>query len=516
MKKYVGAFLLVFIFMVGVFIYFYKLDRVPNGFYIDEALPGYNAYSIFKTGKDEYGKFMPIVFRFYGSFNPSLYTYLTVIPVGLLGLNTFAVRFGSSLAGLILILPFFIFLKHSSILKNSFSKYIGTFLLMASPWLILYSRVGYEVSLGLLLYSVGIVFFYLGVKKDKFLIPGIIFLSLSTYAAYTERFLVPIFLCLYYFLFKKIPLKVLVLGFLTQIPNLYLIITGAFFPKEDLFWSGNILKEFFARYITYFNPRSLFFLPDPDKQRSIPELSTFYFWMVIPYFVGLFYLVKEKKSMFIRFLVLLLLISPIPATLTKDPFSTHRAIPLVFPLMAVMTLGIDRIISKLKAEYWVPIISLLIALSGLLLWRSYFVLLPGERASVWSYGFDKLAEIIKNNPDTKFVIDQARIKPAYIYFAFFLKYDPLKFQQETDKGVKTHYYKVSPFDSYYKFGNVEIRNVNWKIDPCTDAVLIGDELTFSQNQVKEHFLEKVLEIRDPVDYMVFQGYKTNPSKKCKI
>src|SRR3990167_10691408 len=92
---------LILVFILGIFVYFYKLDKIPSGFYIDEALPGYNAYSILKTGKDEYGKFLPLLFRFYGSYNPPLYTYLTVFPIAAFGLSVFSVRFVSALAGLL-------------------------------------------------------------------------------------------------------------------------------------------------------------------------------------------------------------------------------------------------------------------------------------------------------------------------------------------------------------------------------------------------------------------------------
>ena len=40
---------------IGAWLRFAELDSVPPGFYIDEASFGYNAYSILKTGRDEYG-----------------------------------------------------------------------------------------------------------------------------------------------------------------------------------------------------------------------------------------------------------------------------------------------------------------------------------------------------------------------------------------------------------------------------------------------------------------------------
>ena len=48
--------LIILIFAFGLFTY--RLETNPPGLYADEASTGYNIYSIVKTGKDEYGKFL--------------------------------------------------------------------------------------------------------------------------------------------------------------------------------------------------------------------------------------------------------------------------------------------------------------------------------------------------------------------------------------------------------------------------------------------------------------------------
>src|SRR3989344_1238336 len=67
----------------------------------DEAAVGYNAYSILKTGRDEYGEFLPIIFKSFGDYKPGLYVYLTVPSVAILGLNEFAARLPSAFFGII-------------------------------------------------------------------------------------------------------------------------------------------------------------------------------------------------------------------------------------------------------------------------------------------------------------------------------------------------------------------------------------------------------------------------------
>src|SRR3989344_8926202 len=77
------------------------LGQFPNGFTGDEAQQGYSAYSILKTGKDEWGQVLPIFPRGFGDYKPPLYTYLTIPSVAVFGLNIFAVRLPSALIGIL-------------------------------------------------------------------------------------------------------------------------------------------------------------------------------------------------------------------------------------------------------------------------------------------------------------------------------------------------------------------------------------------------------------------------------
>ena len=50
---------LISIIVIAVIFRFVNLANIPIGFNDDEAAFGYNAYSILKTGKDEWGRFLP-------------------------------------------------------------------------------------------------------------------------------------------------------------------------------------------------------------------------------------------------------------------------------------------------------------------------------------------------------------------------------------------------------------------------------------------------------------------------
>ena len=529
----------------GTFFYLHDLARVPPGVYVDETVTGYNAYSLNLTRKDEYGKSFPVALRFFGSYSPPVYTYITIPLVRVFGLNAMAVRLASSVCGIFGIIVFFLLLKSLRITRSRITLLTTTFLFAITPWNVFFARTGYEIYLGFFLFFVGVLFCWLSLSRKTYLLLGFIFLSLSTYGAHLERYLSVFFAFSFLFLFRKnlfdrsnkIVLFASAVAFgIIQIPNFTLLDTTVFFSKSALFYSQQVisqaekirflpeiiaiplsfLREFFSQYVAYFSPRSLFFLPDPDPQRSIPDLATFYPWMVGPWFLGLLKLWTLRKTNAGRFIFLLLFLIPFPVALTKDPFSTQRALPLLLPISLVTTLGLDMVLQKIRLRFAFPLVVFLLVYSIVLLWRGYFVLLPHERARVWGYGFQQLAEVIKENPDKKFLIDQSRTKPVYIELAFFLAYPPAEFQQEVDQTIKEDYYNKPSFSSYYKFGNIETRNIRWDEDIYKRQILVGDEFAISEQQAKEHFLTKVLEVNDLNGNPIFRGYETNPEMKCKI
>ncbi len=535
---------LLLILCVAFFLNFYRLDQIPSGLYVDEALSSYNAYSVLTTGKDEYGKSFPILFRFFGTYSPPLYTYLTVSVIAIHGLNIFSTRFISALSGVLVVYILFNLLKSSKIIRSKFTPYLVALLLTISPWHLLYARAGYEIYLGFCLFTLGAYFCWKALDRPKFLVPGLAVLSLSTYGAHTERYLVPIFiLCLLIFFSRKFwPVKSrkftligLLFAGLIQIPHLTILFTPAMWQKQALFfsqgiqdqaiqyfswlpypiaWTLALARKFLAQYLTYFSPRSLFFLPDPDPQRSLPDLSVFYPWMLIPYLIGLYLLVKNRKNPSIKYLLILTLLTPLPAALTNDPFSTQRALPLLLPLMVIISIGIDNITAKLKPILYSSLFVLLLLNSLVLLWRSYFILLPGERARVWGYGFSQLAGFIKTHSQEHFLIDQARTKPAYIELAFFLQVPPEQLQQSSDPQISADYYHQIKFTPERQFANIETRSITWEQDPYFQQILVGDELAISPDQAQEYSFTQVLEIRDPLNQIIFRGYRTDPQQRC--
>src|SRR3989344_8507534 len=151
-------FLLAGIILLAFILRFYKLETNPPGLYWDEVSLGYNAYSILKTAKDEHGKFLPVTnFAAFGDYKPPGYIYFSVPSVGVFGLNEFAIRFPSALAGTLAVLVTY-FLTQKLFSKRKIAL-LASFFLAISPWNIHFSRVAFESNLAALFSLIGIYLF---------------------------------------------------------------------------------------------------------------------------------------------------------------------------------------------------------------------------------------------------------------------------------------------------------------------------------------------------------------------
>src|SRR4051812_19724477 len=99
------------ILLLSAFLRFYDIGNDPPGLYIDEVSIGYNAYSILKTGKDEFGASFPMAFRSFGEYKMPVYIYTTSLAMALFGKSEFSVRFTSAFSGVVTILLFYVFVE---------------------------------------------------------------------------------------------------------------------------------------------------------------------------------------------------------------------------------------------------------------------------------------------------------------------------------------------------------------------------------------------------------------------
>src|SRR3989344_2599309 len=544
-------FVLSIIVFVGIITRFYKLGGSPSGLYLDEAAQGYNAYSILKTGKDEFGKFFPIVFRSFTDFKTPVYIYLIVPLIPIFGLTKFTVRFPSFFFS-ILTLPI-LFLLIRRIAPKKLSIYISlltTLLLAISPWHILFGRTNFECNVALFFFLTGVYFFYRGLDKPKSLIISVILFAVAVPSYHSQRIITPLVFLVLFIRYRKILLdqehkKYLffgtILATVISIPTLSIVTTPGFLARAsglnifntikhspagtisnysgvfDFFVNSPIflsIREFLALYISYLSPRNMFILGDSVLRSSYPELSTFFMWQFPFYIYGLYLLFIKKGLKELRFLTIaLLLIAPIPAAVTRDPYSTIRSLPLVIPQLIIISLGIIYFFEKIKKQLFknVIYIGFILAIFYSLgkLYSSVIILNEYFRAPEWNYGWEEVASTLQTlNPRLPVIVDNARSEP-YSQLLFFLKYDPAKYQSENFEIPLSEYYTNMSRNTTKRIGNITTRPINWELDLSEEKYLIGDELSISLEQIQTHNLKLIREVKYPDGSIAFRIVKTS-------
>ena len=180
----------------------WELGNIPLGLYADEAMFGYEAYSILKTGHDHHGNFLPIFFQAYGSYVNGLYYYCAVPFIAVLGPTITAVRLTSVALG---ILAVFFTYKVASLYVNRLTALIAAFLLAVAPWHIQYSRIAMDPISGPAFFIMGFYFFASGFRERnrRRLVLSAIPVGLSLYTYAVARLFVPLFFLLFALLHLK-------------------------------------------------------------------------------------------------------------------------------------------------------------------------------------------------------------------------------------------------------------------------------------------------------------------------
>ncbi|MCS7093059.1 MAG: glycosyltransferase family 39 protein [Patescibacteria group bacterium] len=179
----------ILIISLSFFVRFFQIDRLPYGLLPDEASIGYNAYSILVTGRDEHNKKFPLVFEAFGDQKLPLYIYLTVPVIKLFDLSNFSPRFVAGISGVIFILLIFKLTRILGFGVNQ-SPFAST-IVSISPWTIMLSRLSFEASLGLVLFSSGLYFLVRNKSKNDFFI-SLLFFSLTFFSYIPYRFVSPL------------------------------------------------------------------------------------------------------------------------------------------------------------------------------------------------------------------------------------------------------------------------------------------------------------------------------------
>jgi len=451
----------------------------------DEAALGYNAYSILKTGRDEYGKLLPLIFKSFGDYKPGLYVYLSLPFVAIFGLNELAVRLPSIILGSLT--PLFLYL----LVKELFGdKRIALFCAVALtflPWHIHFSRGAWEVNVMTLLLILGswLMIRKSEIRNPKFEIVGkILPFLLALWLYQGAKMMVPLVLGGLVILNWGDWLRLVrenrgrLSKGLVGLVSVILILMGGWYiqsfrgpaknrlkvmslfsyprPRTEI---EQILKEedtpnknrhfylfhgewlhflrgFSLRYFNYFSPRFLAF----EGDWSNPRHSAPYFGMIghinfVLFLFGLTCFLSQKHPPRNYFFLYWLAVAPLPAALSRDITSGVRALPMAIPLVFFIASGVYFMVRSFKSKFLRIMIScllLIVFLLDFIYWSDlYFTHMVKRRPKEWLYGYKQVIEFIGRykNKANKIVLTDFYGQP-YIYYLFYVQYPPESYQRE--------------------------------------------------------------------------------------
>jgi len=494
-KKY--KVLLFFIVGLAFFLRFYKITQSPPSLNWDEASIGYNAYSILKTGRDEWGQFLPLHFKSYGEYKLPLQIYFSIPGVLIFGLNDFGVRITPVIYGTLTILfLFFLALEIFSENKNRYFIAISSaFFLAVSPWHIQLTRASFESSFSVFWIVLAIWFFAKGFKKHSWWIISMIPFSFATYTYNSARAFVPLFLfaliILYrkdlikfkkysfvsFLLFTALSIPILIFSFKGGISARYKLVSitddagliprieerrnNSKLPKPvtDLIHNRYTYTAFYVgeNYLAHFTPLFLFINGAGHKQHHVQGIGEMYWIQAVFVVFGVYYLVKNKEK-YNKLIFSWLLISFIPVALTNDSIPHALRTLIAAPLYQIITAcGVLALYKLLEDKRWLSAstfgaLILLFLLQFVSFYKNIFYNYPKLYSKDWQYGYKEAVEFIKDNYEKYDLIVVTReYGEPHMFTLFYLNFPPNKYIYNPNlvRFETFDWVRVLKFDKFY-------------------------------------------------------------------
>ena len=522
--KVLNIVMLAAIVILAFFLRFYRVTEVPPSLNWDEVSIGYNAYSILKTGRDEWGQKFPLHFRSYGEYKLPAQIYASIPGIAIFGLNELGVRITPVLYGTLTVLVLYFLAKELT--KNKWIGLLSAFLLAISPWHIQLTRASFETSFSVLWVLLGIWLFIKGFKNSKWWIAATIPFAISIYTYNSARIITPLLVLTLLIIYRKdiwrekknaiisaivfvlllLPLAPFVLkgGLSARYRLVSITDDKGLIPRIEDRRNHSTLPEpvkrlihnrytyigfyFVRNYVAHFSPSFLFIKGAGHVQHSVQGIGEMYAIQAPFVLLGLYLFIK-KKYPFRGLVFSWLLLTFVPVALTMDSIPNALRTVISAPLYQIFTaIGFWAGLSMLKSKF---LKGSLIALSLIFLgWgftiflRQLFVVYPVKYSREWQYGYKQIVNYMVSVQDNYDLVVFTRFygEPS-MFTLFFSKYDPLKYQNNPNlvRYELNDWVWVTNFDKYY-FPNM------------------ADEGTYFPQLVKRFKGKKVLFIGRPQDF----------------
>ena len=506
-------YLLVFITALGLIVRIIQLDSNPPGLTWDEASAGYNAYSILKTARDEYGNFLPLSIRSFDDYKPALYTYLTVPFVAVFGLKEASVRFPSAILGGLSVPVMYLLSKElfrkfqwkgMTVNATDTISIISAVLFAFSPWSLQLSRAAFEGNIGLFFMLLGIYLHLRALRKGTGLMLSALSYGLSLYSYHSFRIVTPLMLIIITYLYwptmkqyrKKI-LTAFVLLVTMALPIVFSLFssvgTGSRLSMVTIFSGHDLLAESIERinydktkgdelgllyhnrriefakaalkgYLDHFSPVFLYISGDSGMHHHPVDFGMLYLVGLPFLFIGCLYLARNY-SKGIGLLFGLLLAGPLPASITTGTPHPIRAIAMMPAIHIITAAGIVEEVAivyaqkKIYAWLLTSVIIISYSANGLYYFHQYYVHTPVQYGFFWQSENKNLYAYLRSVEDhyDRIVVTYYYDQP-YIYYLFFNTINPAWYQNHWREEGEQYAGRFKKVIGKYEFSIIDMLN----------------------------------------------------------
>ncbi len=509
------------ILLIGSILRFFNIDKVPPALNWDEASLGYNAYSILKSGKDEWGKSLPLTFEAFGDYKLPVYVYSDVPFIAFFGLNEISIKLPSILSGILAILLTFLISK--SITGSQKIGLISAFLIGVSPWHVFLSRIALEANLAFTIFLSAVYLFLQGLKKYHLLSLSALIFGLTIFTYNSARVFIPLFIIgLVIYFFKQLK-KVRTKLYFSALVLIFFIGTAGYLAVfEDssarYFWvtildqgAINYLNEararselpgtlpnlvynkityftanFLSNYFKHFTPKFLVLEGGSNYQFSLPKFGLL-FLVELPFLILGLYKSFKSKGWF-RFALIWLFLAPIPAAITRESPHALRAIFMLGSLQIITAAGILYAFEYLQKKIlFIKIIPVLLVVflffTGFIsYYKTYFFVYPKNYSQSWQYGMKEVINFLDENEylkTSKIYITKKYGEP-HIFYLLYTGYDPTKYQNNPTlvRYRQSNWRWVDRIDNLYFINDWEVKE---KLKAIDGAILVSSPENLPQD-----------------------------------
>ena len=472
MNRYLAAILI-----LAAFLRLWQLGSVPPSASMDEASIGWNAYSVLKTGGDEYGQFPIISQRGYDDWRRSTYLFLTIPFIALFDLQVIAVRLPAAILSILTVLA-----TYHIVLLLFRSKQVATLaalLLAISPWHIYISRLGHESNAYLSFFVFGVLFFL----KDRLLF-AILFFTLSMISYYAGQVLIPLF-GLGILIIYRSKLKKMLVPILVSLPFLVPIFWSIFSPQALVRFQGTSafdvrqkkitnVKIFMNNYVSHFKPTWLF-TNSGSESFKIPNLGLLNVWELPLTLIGILALLlsrdvdpRAKKLIFLWFFL-----APLPASIATQAPHAMRSYAFLPTWQIFTAFGLVWVASKLNI-HWIILTGTLVFVSLRTVIPNYFFVFPKEQSDSFHYALSKALPYVharESNYQKIVFSNKDNLYQSYMLYLYYSRFDPLEYR--TLGGTKS-----GGFAETHTIGKFEFRPFDW--DKESRGLYVGNLSEFPE------------------------------------